>query len=79
MCKPKNQEKEEFKSERELNPNLLIRIVRAIRRIITRRLQEGENTQERQVIVVNLVENFDTIEEESDEEVLEIEEPNEEI
>ena len=79
MCKPKNQEKEEFKSERELNPNLLIRIVRAIRRIITRRLQEGENTQERQLIVVNLVENFDTIEEESDEEVLEIEEPNEEI
>ncbi len=79
MCKPKNQEKEEFKSERELNPNLLIRIVRAIRRIITRRLQEGENTQDRQLIVVNLVENFDTIEEESDEEVLEIEEPNEEI
>ena len=79
MCKPKNQEKEEFKSERELNPNLLIRIVRAIRRIITRRLQEGENTQERQVIVVNLVENFNAIEEASDEEVLEIEEPNEEI
>ena len=79
MCKPKNQDKEEFKSEREHNPNLLIRIVRAIRRIITRRLQEGGNTQEQQVIVVYGENHFNTIEEASDEEVLEIEEPNEEI
>ena len=76
MCKPRNQAKGEFKSEREHNPNIIIRIVRAIQRIITRRIQEAENRAEQQVIVEN---HFNTIEEASDEEVLELEGTNEEI
>ena len=76
MCKPWNQAKEEFQSEREHNPNVIIRIVRAIQRIITRRIQVEENRTEQQVIVEN---HFNTIEEASDEEVLELEGTTEEI
>ena len=79
MCKSRNQEKEEFKSEREHNPNLLIRIVRAIRRILSRHLQEEVNIEEQQIIVVYAEDQFNTIEEASDEEVLELEGTNEEI